>query len=98
MGGLILLAIGLLLIKKIRAKVKAKLINIKNGLIWNGTIRAITLGYLNYCVMWAVIIRVKFIDKYEDPTIGEYISAPIIGILLIAYPIGCLVYFIKTSN
>ena len=88
----------LFLIKPIRAKVKAKLIETKNKMIWNGLIRIITLGYINYCSMWAINIGVKFIDPTGKPYISEYIICPLLGILLFGYPIVCFIILWRTPN
>jgi len=88
----------LLLIKPIRAKVKAKLIETKNKMIWNGLIRMITLGYINYCAMWTVNLSAKFIDPIEEPKISEYIITPLLGILLFSYPICCFIILWRTPN
>jgi len=96
-GGLVFVVV-LLLIKPIRAKVKAKLIETKDKMIWNGVIRMMTLGYINYCTMWAVNLGVKFVDPAGDPKPSEYIVSPLLGLFLFGYPTGCLILLWRTSN
>jgi len=87
-----------LLLKPIQKKIKEKLDATKKKMLWNGTIRIMTIGYINYCASWVLNMRLKFLDPNAELSATDYILNPIIGLYLIVYPIFCLYFVMRRSN
>jgi len=95
----VLLVLGMLyIIKPLRKKMKKILNDYYKEMIWNGTIDIITLGYMNYCLSWWLNLTDNLMNDEVTPTIGNYISCLILGLLIFPYPFTMLYILVKQKN